>query len=155
MYEKFLALAFVLAATVAGQDCDPYYDDCSDTADSYPCSPAPTFPHHDGFGGYMEIPEEAAGFMSDVQFGHFTDTFEALDDWVAGFDWDTVSYSAPNYETFYGIVGYWNEPKFGERVHILFYSENWDVLTNWWGFYATGFQDGEFTDAGTFHFPIE
>ena len=102
---------------------------------------------------FLELPEAAASFMMYVGFGVFDDmNNEALDAWIAGFDWENHSFAQPNYEVFTGFVGYFNEPKYDEGVFVAMYSDAF-TSDNYYGIGASGFVDGEFTEAGTGYFP--
>ena len=142
MYEKFIALALVLAATVEGQDCDPYYGECG-TEDA--SAPVPNFPMDPEAFSFLELPEAAASFMMYVGFGVFDDmNNEALDAWIAGFDWENHSFAQPNYEVFTGFVGYFNEPLYGEVTTVCMYSEKF-ATENYYGIGVTGFENGKYT----------
>ena len=155
MYEKFIALALVLAATVEGQaDCDPYYGDCEEVS-AYPAAPTPMFDHDSGMGVYLDIPEEFATVMAKVHFGHMESDSQALDDWIAGFDWESVPFGMPNYQTFYGVIALYDEPLVDEGSGVCLYSPDWDDLTNWWCIRFSGLKDGELEDVGTRYFPKE
>ena len=101
----------------------------------------------------MDIPEEAADFMSFIAFGVFNDfENEQLDMWITSFDWENHSFAMPNYEVFTCDIGYFAEPKFAEGLFVAMYTESFG--DSYWGFGASGFVDGEFTEAGTASFPI-
>ena len=153
MYEKFIALAFVLAATVEGQDCDPYYGDCSEATDA--AAPIPTFPMDPATYVFMDIPEDATDFMK-VLFGVF-DEFndEALDSWISDFDWENHTFPMPTYEVFAGCIGYSDKPLFDAKVGVFFSSDSFAMRDqdSYKGIYAAGLDNGEFTDAYTAIFP--
>lgn len=87
MYEKFFALAFVLAATVEGQ-CDPYYGECDEAANA--SAPVPMFPADMDLYVWMNVPE-VAPLIKWVAFGVFDDLNNSeLDDWIANFDWENA-----------------------------------------------------------------
>ena len=92
--------------------------------------------------------------MVYIGFEFFTDgENEQLEQWIAAFDWENHSFDMPNGEVFAGSIGYFAQPKFAEGVAVFHYSPSFSTEM-YYGFGASGFMDGEFTEAGTVSFPV-
>ena len=149
MYEKFIALACVLAATVDAQ-CDPYYDVCDDYGlDS--AAPVPMFPMDESAYVMMDVPSPASDHMTWVAFSVFNDDWNvSLEAWIATYDWANASFDQPNYEVFSGFVGYYTLPLFEEATAVCLYNE--EAFTSAWCIGAGGLIVSSYTDAGTYYF---
>ena len=107
MYEKFVALALLLTATVQGQEDDDYSGDVWDQ------TPEPAMWHD--FYVEMTIPDDEffGEFVNNVDyagFGLWDDSDNAaIQDWVDAHDFTDASFNEPTGEVFGGTVGFIEE----------------------------------------------
>ena len=151
MYEKFIALACVLAVTAEAQ-CDPYYDICDDygTSGLDAAAPVPMFPMDLDAYVYMDVPAEME-HLTWVAFSVFNDDWNvSLEAWMLTYDWAYASFEAPNYEVFSGFVGYDSLPLFEDATAVCLWNE--EAFTSAWCIGAGGLLVSTYTDAGTYYF---
>ena len=98
MYQRFFALALILAITVDAQDYNSNYAEPA---------PMPNFPDEADFT-MISIPSDFGNFENNIQEAGFVMWVESdntdLNDWIASFDFIAAGFGAPNYEVFGGGI---------------------------------------------------